>query len=84
MAADYKMNPLTLTYDGAITENVKGKVHIHPVTYKLNGIAISANVYAPANYNPNNKYPVVLVAHPNGGVKERVAGLYAQRYDHHS
>ena len=79
MAADYKLNPFTLSYDGAITENVKGKVNIHPVTYKLNGIDISANVYTPANYNPNNKYPAVVVAHPNGGVKEQVAGLYAQR-----
>ncbi|GFE56704.1 hypothetical protein AOG1_05830 [Geobacter sp. AOG1] len=79
MAADYKLNPYTLTYDGAITENAKGKVNIHPVTYKLNGIDISANVYTPANYNPSNKYPAVVVAHPNGGVKEQVAGLYAQR-----
>ena len=79
MAADYKLNPFTLSYDGAIIENVKGKINIHPVTYKLNGIDISANVYTPANYNPNNKYPAVVVAHPNGGVKEQVAGLYAQR-----
>ena len=79
MAADYKLNQFTLTYDGAITENVKGKVNIHPVTYKLNGIDISANVYTPANYNPNHKYPAVVLAHPNGGVKEQVAGLYAQR-----
>lgn len=79
MAADYKQNPFTLAYDGAITENVKGKVNIHPVTYKVNGIDISANVYTPANYNPSNKYPAVVVAHPNGGVKEQVAGLYAQR-----
>lgn len=79
MAADYKLNPYTLTYDGAITENVKGKVNIHPVTYKLNGIEISANVYTPANYDPSHKYPAVVVAHPNGGVKEQVAGLYAQR-----
>lgn len=79
MSADYKLNPFTLTYDGAITENVKGKVNIHPVTYKLNGLEISANVYTPANYDPAKKYPAVVVAHPNGGVKEQVAGLYAQR-----
>jgi len=79
MAADYKLNPFSLTYDGAITENVTGKVNIHQVTYKLNDIDISANVYTPVNYNPNNKYPAVVVAHPNGGVKEQVAGLYAQR-----
>lgn len=79
VAADYKQNPFTLTYGGAITENVKGKVNIHPVTYKLNGIDISANVYTPANYDQRKKYPAVVVAHPNGGVKEQVAGLYAQR-----
>jgi len=79
MAADYKLNPFTLVYEGAITENVKGKVNIHPVTYKLNGIDISANVYTPANYDSSKKYPAVVVAHPNGGVKEQVAGLYAQR-----
>jgi len=79
MAADYKSNPFSLTYEGAITENVKGKVNIHPVTYKLNGLDISANVYTPANYDPSHKYPAVVVAHPNGGVKEQVAGLYAQR-----
>ncbi len=79
MAADYKKNPFTLVYDGAITENVNGKVNIHTVTYKLNGIDVSANVYTPGNYDPNKKYPTVVVAHPNGGVKEQVAGLYAQR-----
>lgn len=79
MGADYKENPFTLVYDGAITENVKGKVNIHPVSYKVNGINIAANIYTPANYNPNKKYPTVVVAHPNGAVKEQVAGLYAQK-----
>lgn len=80
MAADYRNNPFTLTYDNAITENVKGKVNIHPVKYRQQqtGIDVVANVYTPANYDPAKKYPAIVVAHPNGGVKEQVAGLYAQ------
>lgn len=72
-------NPFGLVYDGAITENIAGKVNIHPVTYKLHGIDIAANVYTPADYDAAKKYPAIVVAHPNGGVKEQVAGLYAQR-----
>jgi len=78
-AADYRQNPFTLVYDGAITRNEPGKVHIHPVNYKLGGLDIVANVYTLANYDPAKRYAAVVVAHPNGGVKEQVAGLYAQR-----
>ena len=79
MAADYTQNPFSLAYDNAITKNIPGAVNIHPVTYKLDGIEISANVYTPSGYDSNKKYPAIVVAHPNGGVKEQVAGLYAQR-----
>ena len=72
-------NPYGLVYQGAIEKNIPGKVNIHPVTYQLNGITIAANIYTPANYDTVMRYPAVVVAHPNGGVKEQVAGLYAQR-----
>ncbi len=78
-AANTNRNPLGLVYRGAITQNVAGKANIHPVQYRLNSLDIVANVYTPANYDPAKAYPAIILAHPNGGVKEQVAGLYAQR-----
>ena len=72
-------NPFGLVYQGAITRNEPSKINIHTVSYDLNGISIAANVYTPADYDPARSYPAIVVAHPNGGVKEQVAGLYAEQ-----
>ena len=73
-------NPFGLVYDGAITENIPGQVNIKPVSYKtVYGVEVAANLYTPAGYAPEKKYPAVTVAHPNGGVKEQVSGLFAQK-----
>ena len=74
----HNSNPWGLVYTGAITENAAGKVNIHPIAYDLGGLKIAANVYTPADYDPAKSYPALVVAHPNGGVKEQVAGLYSQ------
>ena len=79
MTTDYSANPFTLTYAGALRANVPGAVHLQPVHYPANGIEAAANVYTPAGFNPAKSYPAIVVAHPNGGVKEQVAGLYAQK-----
>lgn len=78
-----KENKFGLVYDHAITENVEGQVNIHPVAYMLNGLKIAANVYTPAGFDPlsDKKYPALTCAHPNGGVKEQVSGLFAQKLE---
>ena len=43
VAADYKQNPFSLVYGGAITKNELGKVNIHSVTYQLSGLDVVAN-----------------------------------------
>lgn len=73
------LNPWGLVYDGALTENVAGGGNIHPVTYEVGGVSVSANVYTPAGYDAKKKYAAVVVSHPNGGVKEQVSGMFAQK-----
>lgn len=74
-----KLNPRGLVYDGALTENVVGEVQIRPVTYMVDGISVSANVYLPKGYDASKRYAAVVVSHPNGGVKEQVSGMFAQK-----
>lgn len=77
--ANVAKNPFGLVYEGAIAKNEKGKVNIKSVTYASRGLKIAANLYLPSDFNPKAKIPAIIVAHPNGGVKEQVAGLYAQK-----
>lgn len=72
-------NRLGLVYEGAIEANEPGRVNLERVKYTVDGIDVVANVYTPAGYDRTKSYAAVVVAHPNGGSKDQVAGLYAQR-----
>ena len=59
---------------------IRDRVNIQSVSYEnQRGISLAANLYLPADYDENSSYPAIVVAHPNGGVKEQVSGLFAQR-----
>lgn len=60
-AADYRQNPFTLTYNGAITNNAKNRVNLHSVTYQLNNIDIAANAYTLAHYDAARQYPTIVI-----------------------
>lgn len=72
-------NAFGLVYEDAIGENIPGRVNLQRVSYRIDGIDVVANVYTPAGYDPQKSYAAVVVAHPNGGSKDQVAGLYAQK-----
>ncbi|MBD5560369.1 MAG: alpha/beta hydrolase [Clostridia bacterium] len=76
-------NPFGLVYADAITENAEGAVNIHAIQYPYRDFYAVANVYTPAGYDPAGNYPAVVVAHPNGGMKDQVAGNYAQKLAEH-
>ncbi|MBF0580283.1 alpha/beta hydrolase [Erysipelotrichaceae bacterium RD49] len=77
--AEGYQNPFGLVYDDAIVENIPGEIQIQPISYDRDGIKAAANLYFPAGYSEEKSYPALVVAHPNGGVKEQVAGLFGQK-----
>lgn len=60
-----------------ITENTD--VTVQKVTFPNRSITLVGNLYLPANFDNNKKYPAIIVGHPAGGVKEQTAGTYARK-----
>lgn len=52
----------------------KEKIFFRNKTLKMAG-----EIYFPEDFDKDKKYPSVVVTHPGNGVKEQVAGLYAQK-----
>lgn len=47
------------------------------VTFKNRSIDLAGNLYLPPNFDQRRTYAAIVAVHPGGGVKEQVAGLYA-------
>lgn len=49
------------------------------IFFKNKTLKMAGEIYFPADFDNTKKYPSVVVTHPGNGVKEQVAGLYAQK-----
>ncbi len=81
--AQEKLNPWGLVYDGALTENVVGEVQLHPVSYEVGGLRVSANVYTPKGYTRAGSYAAIVVSHPNGRGNDASYRLFERDHQAH-
>lgn len=55
-------------------------VQVRKVSFlRSNQIVLVGNLFLPAGFDPQKRYPAILSIHPAGSVKEQSAGLYAYR-----
>ncbi len=66
-------------FDGRTYKTVVSGPNVKHVWFKNGPIEMAGNVYLPTGFDGRRKYPAIVVVHPNGGIKEQTAGLYAQR-----
>lgn len=49
------------------------------VFFKNKTLKMAGEIHYPSDFDPNRQYASVVVSHPGNGVKEQVAGLYADK-----
>lgn len=76
---EQRKNEMPNIREGNYIFTLSEKVARTPVTYKNRyGITLSADLYAPKNFDASRQYPAIIIGSPYGGVKEQGAGIYAQ------
>jgi len=53
-------------------------VSVQKVIFPNRHISVVGNLYFPGDFDSSKSYPAIVVGHPSGGVKEQVAGFYAE------
>lgn len=49
------------------------------ITFKNRSIDVAADLYLPADFDENQKYAAIIIAHPGSSCKEQTAGIYARK-----
>lgn len=49
------------------------------IFFKNKTLKMAGEIYFPSGFDNTGKYPSIVITHPGNGVKEQVAGLYAQK-----
>jgi len=57
----------------------ENNVAIEKVTFKCNGSTMVGNLHIPGNLEKGRQYPAIVVVCPATGIKEQVAGSYAEK-----
>jgi fermentation-respiration switch protein FrsA (DUF1100 family) len=57
----------------------QGAANMQSVEFPNSGIPMAGNIFTPADFDRQQRYPAIVVVHPGGGVKEQTAGVYAER-----
>lgn len=64
------------TYTFELAPGVTRETVTYPNRY---GIDLSADIYLPTGFDPDQTYPAIVVGPPYGGVKEQAAGVHASQ-----
>ena len=81
------IGPLVLQTQQAYGKDAYGQVYdegredknMKSIEFNHGELKLAGNLYFPDGFDANQKYPAIVTVHPGGGVKEQVAGLYAQK-----
>lgn len=67
------------TNESMESQTISNEVKMEKVSFNSEGAQLIGNLYYPMNFDPDKKYPAVVVSGSWTTVKEQMAGLYADK-----